>query len=64
MAELLRSKTFWTAVAGIITATGAYFTGEITLATAIQSVFAALVVIFLREGVRKSGPNSGGKRTG
>ena len=61
MAELLKSKTFWTAVAGIITAVGAYSTGEIDLATAVQGVFAALIVIFLREGVRKSGPNGGGK---
>ena len=56
MNALLKSKTFWTAVVGTITAVGAYFTGDLAFAEMIQAVFAALVIIFLRQGVAKSGP--------
>lgn len=55
--EIFKSKTFWTAVIGAITAIGAYLTGSIDAAQAVEAVFGALVVIFLRQGVAKSGPN-------
>jgi hypothetical protein len=44
-------KTYFTAAAAVLTAFGAYFTGEVDLTVTIQSVFAALMVIFLRKGV-------------
>ena len=49
-----RQKTTWTAAAGIITAAGAYFASEIDLKTLIESAFAGLMVIFMRQGVEKS----------
>jgi hypothetical protein len=49
-----KQKTTWTAVAGIITAAGAYFANEIQLQTLIESAFAAAMVIFMRQGVEKS----------
>ncbi|MBU0907748.1 MAG: hypothetical protein KKE05_06350 [Nanoarchaeota archaeon] len=51
MATLLKSKTFWAAIAGIITAVGAYLTGEMELATAIQTGIGCLLAIFIRDGI-------------
>ena len=44
-------KTYFTAAIAVITALGAYFTGQVDLTITIQSVFAALMVVFLRKGV-------------
>ncbi len=55
MNAFFRSKTNWTAIIAAITALSAYLTGDIEGATAIQSGFAALVTIFMRHGVEKSG---------
>ena len=35
----------------VVTALGAYFAGEVDLTVTIQAVFAALMVVFLRQGV-------------
>ena len=51
MKKLSGKKTYFTAAAAIITALGAYFTGGVDLTVTIQSVFAALMVVFLRKGV-------------
>jgi len=51
MKALSGKKTYFTAAAAVITALGAYFTGEVDLTTTIQSVFTAIMVIFLRQGV-------------
>jgi len=51
-----QSKTNITAVLAVLTAVGAYLTGEIDMVTAIQSSFAAIIAIFMRQGVTKSGP--------
>ena len=50
-AELLKSKTFWTALIGILTTVGAVLTGEMTWATAIMPILTALVGIFLKDGL-------------
>jgi len=44
-------KTHFTAGAAVLTALGAYFAGEAELGVCIQAVFAALMVVFLRQGV-------------
>ena len=51
MKALSGKKTYFTAGAAVLTALGAYFAGEVDLATTIQGVFAALMVVFLRQGV-------------
>ena len=51
MKKLSGKKTYFTAAAAIITALGAYFTGGVDLTVTIQSVFAALMIVFLRKGV-------------
>ena len=51
MNALKGKKTYFTAGAAVITALGAYFAGEVDLSTTIQAVFAAAMVIFLRQGV-------------
>lgn len=51
MKALSGKKTYFTAAAAVVTALGAYFTGEVDLTTTIQSVFTAIMVIFLRQGV-------------
>lgn len=48
-----RSKTVWTGIAGIVAAVGAYFTGDMTSADAIQTGVTALIGIFLRTGMLK-----------
>ena len=47
-------KTYFTAGAAVMTAIGLYFGGEDDLTITINSVFAALMVIFLRKGVASS----------
>ncbi len=51
MQSLSGKKTYFTAFAAVITALGGYFAGEVDLTVTIQSVFAALMVVFLRKGV-------------
>lgn len=51
--NLLKSKSVWTAIAGLVTAAGAYATGEITGTVFVGSIFAALQMIFLRDAVNK-----------
>lgn len=51
-----QSKTNITAIIAALTAVGAYLTGDIDAVTTIQSVFAAIIAIFMRHGVTKSGP--------
>lgn len=54
MNKLLKSKSFWLGVGGVITAVGGYFTGAVDGATAVQGVFGALAVIFLKDSSRKN----------
>ena len=51
MEALKGKKTYITAGAAVLTALGAYFAGEVDLTVTIQAVFAALMVVFLRQGV-------------
>jgi len=49
-----QQKTTWTAVAGIIGALGAYFTGEVSFIVCLGSCLGALSIIFARQGIEKS----------
>jgi len=49
------SKTNRTAIGGVLTALGALAAGAIDPATAIQSIVACLLAVFMRQGVEKSG---------
>lgn len=50
-----KQKTTWTAVAAVVTALGAYISGEIGLTALITAAFSALGLVFMRQGVSKSG---------
>lgn len=50
---LLRSKTFWTGLAAVVAALGAYLSGEASAVQAGQTVFTGLIAIFLRAGLVK-----------
>lgn len=51
---MLKSKTVWTGLAGILTAVGGYFTGELELGAMMQLILTSGLAIFLRAGVQKS----------
>ncbi len=51
---MYKTKTFWASVTGIVTALGAYFTGDIDLAAMMQIVITSVLALFLRHGVAKS----------
>lgn len=53
MTELLKSKTFWTGVAGAVAGIGGYFSGEIDLSAAIIAVLVSLLGIFQRSATAK-----------
>ena len=51
---MLKSKTVWTGLVGILTAIGGYFTGELELGAMMQLILTSGLAIFLRAGVQKS----------
>ncbi|MCP4116476.1 MAG: hypothetical protein GY737_13910 [Desulfobacteraceae bacterium] len=51
--SLVKTKTFWTGVSGVIAAVGGAVTGAMDPGTAIQTGIGSLLAIFLREGVAK-----------
>jgi len=57
MIPIYKTKTFWTAVAGIVTAVGGYLAGELGAMATIGACLAGLSIIFTRQGIEKSGPN-------
>jgi hypothetical protein len=59
MLAIFRTKTFWSAVAGMVVALGGFATGEVDLGTTIQTITTGLVGIFLRQGLITS--TGGGK---
>ena len=52
--DLLKSKTLWAAVIGIVGAVGGYATGEMNIVQAIQTAGGCLLAIFLRDGIAKN----------
>ena len=55
MNQIWKSKTFWTGIAGICTAVGAYVEGSIGVSGLVAGILGSLSVIFMRMGVSKSG---------
>lgn len=53
MSPFYKWKTFWTAIAAIATAVGAYSAGEMTLAQLLQLAATSLLALFLRHGIAK-----------
>ena len=52
MHNLIKSKTVWAGIAGLMAA-GGFFTGEMDLSVAIQTGITSLLAIFLRHGIAK-----------
>lgn len=61
---MIKTKTFWASLSGIVTAVGAYFTGDIDLAAALQIVVTSVLALFLRHGVAKSEKAAANKPVG
>ena len=55
MNDLIKTKSFWTGVAAVVTAIGGVATGTVPVAVAIQTAFTGLMGIFLRAGIAKVG---------
>ena len=49
-----RQKTAWTAIAAFVTALGAYAEGSLGLTGVISAGFAALALVFVRQGIEAS----------
>lgn len=45
------TRTFYAALAAIVAAAGGYFTGDITVGVALQTVATSVIGIFLRDGI-------------
>lgn len=50
---LFQTKTFWTGLGAVLTAAGAYASGQADLLQAAQMAFTGLAAIFLRQGLLK-----------
>lgn len=48
-------KTTWAGVAAAVAAVAGFATGTVELATALELFFTALIGIFLRQGIAKTG---------
>jgi hypothetical protein len=55
MPEILKSKTVWTAIAGIVGAAAGVATGDLSNVEAAQTVVQCLLAAFLRAGMMKGG---------
>ena len=52
---MLKSKTMWAGIAGLVSAAGGYFTGDLGLAAALQIGLTSVIGIFLKHAVTKAG---------
>jgi len=50
---MIKSKTFWTGIAGIVGAVGGYMTGELEMGAALNVAITSALAIFVRHGVSK-----------
>lgn len=51
--RLLKTKTFWSGIAGIVGAGAGYYTGEMESVQAIQLAVGCILAVFIRDGVAK-----------
>ena len=52
-AALVRSKTFWAGIAGLVAAIGGVVTGEMSTGQGIQTALIAVLGVFGRDAVSK-----------
>jgi|GEM_PF-3594235 len=50
--KMLKSKTLWSGVTGIIGSLAGYMTGELEMGAAINIAITSLLAIFVRHGVK------------
>jgi phage shock protein PspC (stress-responsive transcriptional regulator) len=50
---MLKSKTLWAGVSGVLAGIAGYFTGELEVGAALQLVVTSVLAIFLRHGISK-----------
>jgi hypothetical protein len=50
---VLKQKTTWAGIAGLLSAVGGWYTGSIDVGTAGQIAITSLIGIFLRQGIAK-----------
>lgn len=53
MKSIIKTKTFWVGLAGIMGGIGAFMAGEITLATLIETEVVAFGIMTLRHTLKK-----------
>ncbi len=46
---MLKQKSTWAGIAGMVAALGGYFTGEMQGATAVQTIIVSLMAVFMPE---------------
>tara|TARA_B100001540_G_C15779443_1_gene630256 strand:+ start:1273 stop:1449 length:177 start_codon:yes stop_codon:yes gene_type:complete len=51
---MLKSKTLWGGITGIIGALAGFMTGEVEMGAAINIAITSLLAIFVRHGVKKT----------
>lgn len=56
---MIRSKTLWSGISGLVGAAAGYFTGTLSLEVAVQLAVTSLLAIFLRHGISKTAGGSG-----
>ena len=54
MKGLLKTKTFWTSLLGIIGSIGALVLGEVTVAQGLLAICGFLVAMFIRDAIVKA----------
>jgi len=54
---IYKQKTFWTAIAALVGSVAGYFTGEMSIVSAISAILVALGGIFMRQGIEKAKVN-------
>lgn len=51
---MIKSKTLWGGITGLVGALAGYMTGEVELGAAINIAITSILAIFVRHGVKKA----------
>ena len=52
--SIIKSKTTWAAITGVVGGIAGYFTGELELGAAINVIITSVLALFLRHGIKKA----------
>ena len=52
--SMMKSKTTWASITGVVGGVAGYFTGELELGAAINVIITSLLALFLRHGIKKA----------